>query len=350
MKKIGIVTLYGQTNYGNKLQNYALVEYLKSNDFKVDTIVVDEKKKVRRFIANIYVKSKKYCNNFWKEIYSNKRIRKFKIFSNQYLSYRFLTRKQFFNLMDIDILIVGSDQVWNPSFIVDNEEVFYLSTLNKITKISYAASFGMSSIEKNHLLKMKSYLSSFKWISVRENEAKKLLNDYFENIDIVLDPVFLLSCDYWENSFNLKKPLVKERYILTYFLGKKDSTTDEQINELKNKSDIKLIELNSDEDYEYYDSDPQSFLNLFYNASVIFTDSFHGTAFSIIFKKDFYVFSRNSKNNMDSRITTILDIVDLKNRFNSTNFFAQEINYSRVTKLLQVKIDESKLKLLNNIG
>ena len=198
---------------------------------------------------------------------------------------------------EYDVFIVGSDQVWNPK-ITNNDANYFLDFLeNDEKKYSYAASFGISKWEDSYMLDIKKLLKSFKLISVREKTAKNIIYSKLERkIFVNIDPVFLLTKDNWMNFVN--KSITKQKeYILVYTVGNPkyvyeyaknlSKKYNYEILNIRYKISLKNKSLNIG--HTLYDIGPDEFVSLVANAKCIVTNSFHATAFSIIFNKDFYL-------------------------------------------------------------
>ena len=270
MKKIGIVTLNGYRNYGNRLQNYALYTYLNKRNLKVYNIwKYDFKESIVSHIKML-IPTKKYL-----------RFRKFYIFN------KFINTKYIFDYKKIknafDFFVVGSDQVWNPDFAGDDE--FFLNFADDSKKISYAASVGTETIPKDVEDKYICGWKKFKMISVREDAAKRLIhsntgrNDIFVNID----PTLLLDIYDWNKVLKKPKTKIPNKYILCYFLGDISEKRKEIINCAAKKYGCDVIYL-LDRTSKFYNTGPSEFLYLEKNAFLICTDSFHSSVFAILYK------------------------------------------------------------------
>ncbi len=314
MKKVLIITLYGNTNFGNKLQNYALQEKIKSLGFDVSTLIVKYNsssilRNIKRIIGmNIY--------KFKLSKLDKEKEKKFLKFNKDYLRYKndlSITNKIKSNY---DYYVYGSDQIWNPYYL-DNSELFlgYLSSKEK--NVCYAASIGLSNFPLGFKEQYKKGLNNFKDISIREEVGKKIVDDLIGNnkSKVVIDPTMLLTKEDWEKIIKKPNNLKSEKYILNCFLGELSLERKKIIEDfaLKNKCDVIDI---FDKNNLLYDIGPSEFLYLEKNAYLICTDSFHSCVFSILFDKPFVVFEResNTLKNMYSRIDNLLDKFELKNR------------------------------------
>lgn len=396
MKKIGIITHYYKSkNYGGNLQAFALTTFLnKSKNIYAEQIsfLTTQQKKEPSIIeilkdikgsfkekTILYLKSilffyyKKIekicirtCDFFLKRKYStrNRAISSFnletiphskEIYSNKTL-----------NSCDTayDVFITGSDQVWAGC-----DDAYALNFTNK-AKLSYAASISQKEITEYHKSFLQKALTDYKAISVRDITDKLILSELTDKkIDIVLDPVFLLSKENWNNYLTQEKKY-KENYILCYFLG--DSRKYKSIaKDYAKKRNCKIVTFSHFKDnensfvfndlffgdYKPFDVSPFDFITLIRDAECVITDSFHGTVFSIIFNKEFFVFDRESKyGDMSSRLLNLLKTFNLIERFCNGNekekttylLEANDINYNNINEIY-TKLKEYSESFLTNI-
>lgn len=330
MKKIAIITMNGNNNYGNKLQHYAVQETLKKYGFEVSTLAFWNYNKYEFLLKN-FVK-----------ILTKKRYRNFKRFDKRikYSKSIFYKNKKYKISDNFDYYVVGSDQVWNST--ISSFRTFYLLDFvpkNK-KKISFSASFGTDYIENKYLKAFQDNLQKFNKISVREVAGYNLIKQILgrEDVEVLVDPTMLLTTDEWNKVIKKPNEYNGEKYILNYFLGDISNEKNNFINEIAKKYDCKIINLLNPSD-PYYSSGPSEFLWLEKNATLICTDSFHSTVFSIIYNKPFIVFERQQKGlkNINSRIDTLLKTFKLENRWYdsqkmNTNYL--EHNYTEAYKIL----------------
>jgi hypothetical protein len=249
-----------------------------------------------------------------------------------------------------DIFIAGSDQVWNVKN-TNNDYFYFLDFVNEsVKKKSYAASFGFDEIPKEYVADYKKHLSSFSDISVRESQGaliiEKLLNI---KVPVLLDPTLLLDKNEWTK---LCKNRVKiNNYILVfgvYF----SSEIDCFVKELKRKTGCNVVVINDNvldnlRSVRVCGIGPYEFIELFVKASYVVTNSYHGTAFSINFRKNFFVALQQSyAENTNSRINNLLDIFNLKDRIisgDSEQNCLAPVNYDNIDS----KFDEERKHALN---
>lgn len=384
-KKVGIVSCYFKHNYGSMLQAYATQKILDNMEIPNETINIDEnidfangkKKYYMSQLTNIpFIKSKlgmiklKFDKKINKDLGNNIQIRdnKYKEFEKNfkltkpYKTYKELS-EQCVNYSDV---IVGSDQLWLPVNVVAD---YY--TLNwvpdNVNKISYATSFGVSTVPDKYKNDYKKFLNRINYLSTREEAGVKLVEQLSDNkATLVCDPTLLLNKEEWMD-IQKEEPIVKEKYILCYFLG---SNIEHRkfAERLKEKTGCKIVSLNhADEyvkysdkfcDYAPYDIGPAEWINLIRNAEYVCTDSFHGTVFSLINNTKFFTFERysnkNSKVSTNSRIYSLLGIVDLKERIlsgteNIDDVIKMQIDFDNVNKKLDEFRQNSKEFLKNSL-
>ncbi|MBQ7976019.1 MAG: polysaccharide pyruvyl transferase family protein, partial [Clostridia bacterium] len=349
--KLGIMTWFHYRNYGTVLQAVALTAKLRmlgTDPFIVNYIPCGHFRSVPDYrfskILKRFKKKEHVGLNYFNSIEKETR---FDSFLNKNL--KFTSKCE--DLSDLEALntefdgfICGSDQVWSP--LCFNPHYFLDFVRNPDKKISYAPSFGVNEIEDFYIEKqIKKYLSDFKCISVREGAGKAIIEKLTsKKASVVLDPTLLLTDEEWQNSFDLKKKHTQP-YLIAYMLGQEAKHWDEiyRLSEQMNL-EVKVIPV-YDEDLKRkgcIDSaiGPQEFLELIYNGSYVCTDSFHGIAFSVNFKKQFTAFKRFKKNdpqNQNSRVLHLLKSLDLtQNLYNDKDILPQ-LNHHIDYNLVELK-------------
>lgn len=322
--KVGIITIIDQVNIGNRLQNYAAQELLKARGCQVSTLVYetyDEEGsklyRVKAFFRNLLVRSGIFTSRFY--LTHIKRSQKMFLVQEFNRTYMDLTKKYYFKTTrmakhkdDFDYYCAGSDQIWNPA-LVQSRDFFFMGFAPSERTFSLSASMGMSGISEKYLDNFRKGFTHVGSISVRENSVRELISKIVgRDTTVLLDPTLLVDRSKWLSI--ARKPAIDlpDRYIATYFLSELTPAQKSFIEDYARKQDLSVIDMNQ----TYYQQvGPLEYLYLIANAQFVFTDSFHGTAFSIIFDKDFLVFQRNYMYDMSSRITTVLEKVKLENRF-----------------------------------
>lgn len=357
MKKIGIITYHFAQNYGSVIQCYALQEFLKSKGYDVSIINFMNLEQGKN--NNYYWSIKGFIKSFvlfklLKDI--KKKKTSFLDFRKKYLNEteRIYNLNQFKKIVDLekyDVLISGSDQVFNPN-ILDFNEAFVIPFETRAIKVAYAASLGDA--KEKELFLLKKNIEGFKKISLRESNDKKVFEKCINReVEVVCDPVFLLSKEEWKkriSSFS-SKYLDSSQYLLCYFIHKDyidDSIRIAESIAKEKKLKMKIINAGygkySFREDVFVGCGPEDFLKLFEGATYICTDSFHGTSFSIILNKNFNCFD-TSNNINDTRRKSLLEKFNLLNRIcivEEKKLDTSNIDFCEVNK--KILEDSSKSK------
>lgn len=353
-KGVTIVTIFDHYNIGNRLQNYALQEVLKTLGLNVNTLQfipnkITKKTRIKWFIQKICGYKLPGDTNYWKLFVP--REFKFEEFNKTYIKTIAISDMSKLNSLQSDFWVVGSDQVWNILWYNDFEvegRIFFLEFVKDSPKISYAASFGVNSIPEKWRVRLSKQLESFMALSVREESGKNILERMAGlKAEVHVDPTLLLGRKEWD--FLAKKPAkvnCSKGYLLTYFLGDKSDVTKEIIHKIAKEKRLEIFNLLDFEQPDLYTVNPAEFLYLVKNARIIITDSFHACVFSFIYCKPFLVFEREGlEMDISSRIDTFIRKFHLENkRFrgeNSVDLF--ECNYEEGYAVLE----EEKRKSIN---
>ena len=357
--RVASMTLDGYFNYGNNLQKYALHRTLKKfadftevfwyskNDFYPETgeirIIKPIPSGTDPITANRY---------YFREVV---RVNKIKEFENRYIRTRFDLPYLEDIADEYDFFVVGSDQVWNPDFITNMRFTgTFLNFVPREKRIAYAASIAAPVIPDNLKEFFRAGISGFDHISVREEGAVKIIKE-LTGLDalLVLDPTMLLTAEEWLEI--AQKPSwfdekYERGYILTYYL-RKDPPQEVQI--MARKMNLPVINLLDLDNYWHYVVGPEEFVGLFANASLVCTNSFHGVAFSIVFRKPFInleIANDIDGVNMSLRIPSLLKMFGLENRTAGAINSPLEIDYSVRDKVLPAEREKAFKFLSKALG
>ena len=253
------------------------------------------------------------------------------------------------NGKEYDLVVAGSDQVW--SFLCNNNDTHYFLDMIDISVpcISYAASMAQVDLTEEEKEKYSTLLKRFEYISVREKEAADLLQPLVnKEIYVSPDPSFLLTKEEW---CKLAETPKEEAYIFVFTVAKPDAVM-EKAQELSKRTGYKLVCLNMGSiKYEHrfgsvFPVSPAKWLGYIKNAKYIITDSFHGTAFSIVFEKNFTSLIKADAGK-NSRISNLLETLDLTqcgiNPQETIEY--KDIDYRQVND----KVDEFRIRGINFI-
>ena len=321
-KKIGLITWHYYPNFGSALQAYALQKYLLNEGYNVK--IIDYRNpvfgKTNRFYDYLRCLRSYIIGRLNKKYY-----RPFIEFQFRYQK----TTKRYFSKSEIqddfDVYICGSDQIWAPNVF---NPVYMLDFVrnNNARKVSYAASIGLNYISTQTLVEFEKLLSDFYKISVRESSSIKLLpmNLDKEKICSVLDPTFLLEK---EDYIRIEKRIdIKEKFVFCYFLNEQNNYKDKVV-DLANKNNLKIYgcsSKNADANWigNFGRIGPREFIWMIHHASIVVTDSYHATIFSLLFHKSFITFKRFDKNdslNQNSRIIHLCEWFKINNMIVDSN-------------------------------
>ena len=350
MKRVGIITINDNNNYGNRLQNYAVQEVLKKKNVRVETII--NQKNCKKIYIKEHIKLLLPLKKF-NRIRNFYRFNKLINFSNVFLVDNNKDGKKI-NLM-YDTFFVGSDQVWNPNF-KRLSDIDFLTFADKEKRNSFSASFGISTLSLYDEERCKKYLKEFKNVSVREDKGKELVETLTgrNDIEILVDPTMLLSKDEWDIIIKKPKQMKEEKkYILNYFLGDIPKDRKLEIERIAKEYNCEIINILDPKD-QYYSSGPSEFIYLEKNAFLVCTDSFHSSVFAFLYNVPFIVFNREDKlASMNSRLETLLLKFNLKNRtFNDKNITYDNLNqdYTESYKILEEERKKADLFLKNALS
>lgn len=333
MKRIGVITIYTEPNYGSVLQAYAtqillthlgldckIIKYKYPNEWNYRQ-GYPRSSAIRLFVRSLGLKK------------THKKINRLKDFIKENLN---LTQ-EFGNLealnnydwkKNFDIVAVGSDQVWNYRYLY-GESAFMLSFLPEgFKRISIASSFACKEITSEYFGKYQKYLSKFFALSVRESFGEVILKDQLnlkQEIKVILDPTLLLSSQQWLSSIKQKsvKRIEEKKYILLYglyYAFEPRPYIFELLKYFKKKCGCEVVALEGYapltqtgglEMIDCTDASLYEFIYLFNNSEMVVTSSFHGTAFGLNFSKP--LVSIIPDNGIDDRLMSLLTLAGVKN-------------------------------------
>ncbi len=344
--RIGIISRYFHNqNYGGLLQAYALCRYLNTHfpDCRAEQIAFNSFPGIAKKLKELFFSPLGVKLVFAKESFKlisafiNTRLHKSSVY--QYTAKRASAFSEFERIIphsskiytsqnitdslnEYDIFITGSDQVWNPMWYYP--EYFLDFVPYDTLKISYAASISQSFLTPKQQRIFKNSLQSYSSVSVREQNAVSLIKDFSPvTVEWVLDPTLLLEEDEWNKVSSCD--IINKPYIFCYFLGE-DPVARNICTEfsVKHRLPIAVIPYLQGSyrrcdrnfgDIRLSDISPNEFISLIKNAKYIFTDSFHATVFSHIFKREYFVFERYGEKGMSSRLYSLLTLFDKAERF-----------------------------------
>ena len=324
-KRTGIITFHRALNYGAVLQAFALENVLA--ELGVDAEIIDYRCPHIECLYRPF--DARHCKNLSsgakkciKSLGLIKKRHNFNEFTKKHLNAtkKCRTKKELQKTaLRFETIITGSDQVLNPDAAGGDFSYFLDFAGADIKKISYAASIGYDSFPQKYKTKCIELLKRFESISVREKSVCKTIAELTDkSVENVLDPTLLLGAPKWIDI--AQKPCkLPDKYILVYMM-EGCRYTIEKARALANSKGYKLVLINPTlkqmqtcKDFIMYKTaSPEEFVGMFAEAEAVVTNSFHGVAFSLIFKKEFYAEASNPEKS--ARIIDLLALFDLSDR------------------------------------
>lgn len=390
MKKIAIITIFGD-NYGNKLQNLAVQKIFEKYGFEAETIRInvdegiikpkDTKNEIKKINPAYILKvvSSRFKNKY---LYKNSRdgvLGSVKFVKNNDIDKLCDLRKQSFkkftednlkiadfnlsfdNLYDIrlddyDCFVAGSDQVWNPTY-PHVSRLNFLTFAPKYKRIALAPSFGLSVLPEHVKPLYTEWLNGIDALSVREEQGAKIIKELTgRDVPVLADPTLCVSKEEWLKIEEKPDYDCSEPYVFTYFLGNEMNKYRKYIDAYAKRNNYKVINIFDLREPEHYVTNPAHFVYLIHNAKMVFTDSFHGSVFSLIMHTPFVVFDRieTGGKGMSSRIETLLKTFSMQSRhFSKVGKNIDIVDFSNVDdviKSLQKKTDDFLLETFEKIS
>lgn len=344
MKPIGLVTCYFHHNYGSMLQAYATEMIMQQMGLPYQTIACKAPINYMKENKLLYV-IKKLLIADWKMRLGKMKIERAKKDYPEFAKNWEIRNKAFDQFAETffhvspycknreeltkmaenySAFLVGSDQLWRTDSV---EHGYYTLEWvpDHIRKIAYSTSIGVKEVPWFQVEKNKRFMNRFDHIALREQSACDLVYKLTgRKVPVVLDPTLLFTGEQWMD-IQKQEPLTDGKYIFCYLLGNNPSQR-EFIKQVKEKTGYKIVALQQLDDYIPSDEGfadeapyvgPREFLNYIRNAEFVFTDSFHCSVFSILYKKNFFTFSRfaeGAKQSTNTRIDNLLHITGLEDR------------------------------------
>lgn len=347
--KIGIITFHFAFNYGAALQAFAMQEHLCSMGH--DAFIIDYSPE---YHTKIYSHGRTWKSCFQLPIwrfplrimakifrnYDKQRSKNFITFSKKY--FRLYPYNPNSDFSEFDCILLGSDQIWRQDITNNTFDGPYYGDGFKCRVFSYAASNRATTLNEEDANNYRAKLNQLTHIGVREPMLQALLQPLTDKkVNLNVDPTLLAGTEVYA-SMNLQR-LEHEKYILLYMIPHRPEVfcLAKKYAEQNNLKLICLVDLPNSRLTKYYDqiAGPKEFLSYIKYAECIFTTSFHGTALSLLFNKQFY--SVRQHTNADIRLESILEQVGLIDRFIEVESspIPKEIDYSTVnSKLSELRV------------
>lgn len=310
--KIAVITLPGRFNYGNRLQNYAVTRIYTSMGLEVESLEL-----MRRF--NVVQSAKSFIKHLLGRVEPDpeslmcpERKEAFARFDM-----RMLTRV----LSSIDPTLkdeyawfsVGSDQVWNPSYIRHNEDWYFLKFARPEQRIAFSPSVGLDSLDSRQASRIRKGVAGFPQLSVRERDGADLIQKCSgREAAVTVDPTLVLSADEWRSVAD-GHLTPAEPYVFTYLLGGVSDSAAAALDIVLKNGMLRVVPLSDRSREGEPDAGPQEFISLIDKAQHVVTDSFHAAVFSMLMGTPLTIVRRGGTS-MFSRLATLTSTFHLENR------------------------------------
>ncbi len=368
--KIGVITFHNSYNCGSMLESYAIMKYLQNKNYNVE--IIDFSSQGQQELYSTFFKNNS-LKNILKNIiifpykrrinYNNKKYEEFK---NEHFNLSSKINNHDFSKLKYDINIAGSDQIWNIT-IEDYDDAYFLNWVTYGKKVAYAPSFGAKDLQeyaKDNIRKYSDFLNSFDALSIRENNGQKWIKQICgKEVPVLLDPTLLLDSKEYDKILD-NKCTPNNDYIFLYCPSFKRNIC-KFVKKVSKKYNLPVIAWSTKSFYikqigklgfslPKYES-PAVYLSLIKNAKLIFTTSFHGTIFSTIYKKNFYVLKNGEMFGNDDRVRTLVSTLGIEDRLIDYNYdsnydYMENVDYTKYNKLLPEEQKKSERYLKENIG
>lgn len=355
---IKIITRHAPSNYGSLLQAIATQIILErwGHTCEIIDYIRDDEQGLKGAMTALKGKREWNNNPLKKMVYLLLRYPEEKLAEIKFAKMRKrhlkLTRRcsshEDLKLLDADVFMTGSDQVWGPLLNGNFDSAYFLSFVDKKTKVAFASSFGKTDFTDTVVNEYKRYLSEYSFITVREDAAVEMLKQWgIPCAGQILDPTLILSKNDWERM--VKQVKTPEQYVLVYQIHN-DNRLGNYAQRLARNIGLPLLrmspflhQISRDGNLKLLPSLGE-FLYYIKHSTYFITDSFHGTAFALNFNKDFIEILPNTSTG--SRNMSILRLTKLENRivsdFNDFSLINERINYENVNSILY---EQRKLSL-----
>lgn len=358
VKRIGVITLYDLNNFGNRLQNHAIIQCFSILGVKAESVIIlrhnrfaSFKDRIKAFVS--YATKEKRFYLFWK-------------FTQKFTNPRFFyCKKTVVNekiLGRYDAFSTGSDQVWNSKYLQKETRDLVLKErllafVPGEKRMSFAASFSLQEIPSEDNKIFEKELKKFPMLLVREEQGANILKnlneeELKEKVSVILDPTLMLPESYWR-SISSQDFYGNEDYILEIFLCSPSKSARQASEFLQKKLHCKKIDLIGKNEISEK-TGPLQFVELISKAKYICTDSFHAVAFSVIFRKQFLVFERSDHSQKrDSRFETLFKKLNISREVLPDTYsietlkqiLYQPLDYVQIESLLKIEREKSWHKI-----
>lgn len=304
---VGIVTLYGSSNFGNRLQNYAVTRTLEQLGYRPETLILRP------------VLWRGACRELLKRLAARLRLpgrhvprqRSFMAFDRRVPTKLVWSRRHLERLSERYALVVcGSDQIWKPYNVNLGEAAFADFFLG--AKVALSPSFGVDELPSIEKSAVASALGSFDALSVREFSGQRIIRELVgAEVPVLIDPTLSISAEEWLRVAD-ERLVPSAPFVLTLVLGTRPPDFDTDVYRHAGEDGLEVVDLANPVDRNTYGAGPQDFLALVAAAEYVISDSYHAAVFSTIFGTPFYRVARSEQHATSSRFETLEMLLQLE--------------------------------------
>ena len=332
MKRVGIVTILDNLNYGNRLQNLAMQRLLAGLGWEAETFrfYPGERLPLKRRLRQVgalrrinWAARDLLGKDTPRQSLEKRRWEQFEAFNRRYLT---MSRGLILGervppglCRDYRWLVAGSDQIWNPCFSGEGSpspSLAYLRFAPAEKRVAIAPSFGVARLPPEREETIARYLKEFRFLSVREEDGRALIRRRTGlDCPVIPDPTLLVEPGFWTELTEQEPPVASREYVLAYFLGRVSPERRRLIRDYARRAGLPVVWMNDLTVPQNYAWGPVRFLRAIRDCSALFTDSFHGCVFSLVFRRQFFPLGREDDTaDMSGRIATLLSMAGLEDR------------------------------------
>lgn len=339
--KVGIITLDGNFNYGNRLQLYATTQIYKGLGFQAENLVLNSRKPAS--LIDLLLSALSPSGDAAPQSFSSgERLAAFEDF-NSSIPRRLINSIREIDIDEYDWFSVGSDQVWNPGAVRDRSKAslfgrpiltvrdkqwsnylvnwFFLGFCRPAQRIALSPSIGIDDVDSAQRELLRRGLSNFKFVSVREERGADIIFDITGiRPTVICDPTLVISASVWRSISN-DRLNPSAPYILTYLLGGMSKEAKAAIDMVNHDGALSVVSLSDRQKQGEPDAGPAEFISLIDNAAHVITDSFHSAVFSSILETPLTIVHREGGSTMFSRLDSLTKSLGIKHMiFDSPEF------------------------------
>ena len=310
---IGIVTLSGMFNYGNRMQAYATSNIYSQLGFRPFLLEINRGLSP---IDNIKLAVHKLLGHKIDDpdsLMTKDRKDAFRRFNRLVETVQVSSTNDPY-ISALEYLSVGSDQVWNPYFMSSYEDWFMLDFVPSERKIALSPSIGIDELNDKQARRFAKSLRSYKAVSVRERRGAELIRECSGiDAEVICDPTLVLPAEEWRAVAD-GRCTPDEPYVFTYLLGGVGAEAADVLDKVTDHGRIPVIPLSDRQKPGEPDAGPAEFIDLIDHAAHVVTDSFHAAVFSSILQTPLTIVHREGGASMFSRLEQLSEMLGIEEK------------------------------------